>query len=284
MSNKPKALVLVGFGINCEVELAHALSLAGLAPEFVHFNQLGQNSAILEEHQLLAIPGGFSFGDDIQAGRVLANKFKFKLRAPLEKFIDSGKPVLGVCNGFQFLVQLGALPGWPKWERSLTLMRNASGRFENRWVRLRTEASACPYAQNLEFLTMPSRHGEGCVALSHATVLDQLNEQRQIVFRYAASHDNMKATSYPDNPNGSVDAIAGLCNPAGNVLGLMPHPECHVRYIQSPHWTAHPPQEEEKGIFSSLSRSLGLAPAAPSDAGNCRPFFDNLAAYAKKYI
>lgn len=286
-SSAPRACVLTGFGINCEHETAHALSLAGATCELVHFNDLlADGGQSLEEFQILAVPGGFSFGDDIQSGRVLANKFRFSLRTPLRRFVDEGKPVLGVCNGFQTLVQLGVLPGWDDWSRNhLTLMANASGRFEDRWVRLRTERSACPYAQGMEWMWMPSRHGEGQLALSGPKVLERLDAQGQVVFRYASPTDGHKAMSYPDNPNGSCDAIAGLCNEAGNVLGLMPHPECHVRYAQTPTWTMQPPHAvgRSEGFVDDVMRGLGLSkPASVKDEGNCLPLFERMVAAGRK--
>jgi phosphoribosylformylglycinamidine synthase len=309
MASSPRALVLTGFGINCEYETAHALQLGGAEPEFVHFNQLlKDNGSSLESCQIFVLPGGFAFGDDIQAGRVLANKFKYKLHAPLKKFVESGKPVLGVCNGFQVLAQLGALPGWSaqqglaideskgpgvwsEWQRKMTLARNASGRFEERWVRLHSEDCACPFARHTGTLSMPIRHGEGRVAFSSEADLKQMQDGMQIVFRYADAEGNA-ASSYPANPNGSADSIAGVCNPAGNVLGLMPHPECHVRYTQSPIWTQNPPMHakktQEAGLLARLSAALGLSyPASPvlepADEGNCMPLFRNLAEYAKKF-
>ena len=238
MASSPRALVLTGFGINCEDETAHALRLGGASTELIHFNQLASKSgAQLEEFQMLAFPGGFAFGDDIQSGRVLANKFKYKLNDPLKKFVDAGKPIIGICNGFQVLVQLGVLPGFGNWERKMTLARNASGKFEDRWVRLRTEDSACPYARHLGTLSMPARHGEGQMVFSSVKDLEQMKEGSQIVFRYADAEGNA-ANTYPLNPNGSMESIAGVCNSSGNVLGLMPHPECHVRYTQSPDWTS----------------------------------------------
>lgn len=286
MASRPRALVLTGFGINAEDELAHALQLGGARAECVHFNQLlTDGGATLENYQLLAIPGGFSFGDDIQAGRVLANKFRYKLNEPLKKFIDSGKPCLGICNGFQVLVQLGALPGW-NWERRMTLMRNASGRFENRWVHLRAEDSVCQFSNSLDVMSMPVRHGEGRVLFATGEDKKKMEEGKQIVFRYADAA-GQRADSYPLNPNGSTDAIAGVCNAAGNVLGLMPHPECHTRYVQSPAWTLRPPERQKKpaGFFEQLAVSLGLAsaPAPPKDEGNCVPLFANLADVARKF-
>ncbi len=286
MAEKPRACILTGFGINCEQETAHALEMAGARCELVHFNKLqADGGEALGQYQIFMLPGGWAFADDIQSGRVLANKFRFKLQEPLRKFIDSGKPVVGICNGFQVLAQLGALPGWDKWEsRELTLMTNRNGRFENRWVRLRTEASACPFAQDMDLLTLPVRHGEGQMALASPKTLDKLEEGEQIVFRYASARDGLKADSYPDNPNGSADAIAGICNEAGNVMGMMPHPECHVRYLQSPNWTERPPKAQEKGGFlSSLSSMLGAKEKAPQDAGNCRALFEGIVESAKKF-
>ncbi len=283
---KPNALVLTGFGINCEFETAHALTLGGAQCEFVHFNQLMLGEKNLEDFQILALPGGFSFGDDIASGRVLANKFRYKLYAPLRKFAEDGKPIVGICNGFQVLVQLGALPGWGDWsERAMTLMRNASGRFEDRWVKMRVERSSCTFAQGCEFITAPVRHGEGQVALKDKKSLERLLENNQVPFRYAGA-DGLASQSYPSNPNGSADSIAGVCNEAGNVIGLMPHPECHVRYAQSPHWTKNPPviqSKKDAGLLASITSAL-FPKSAPSDDGNSLEFFRGISSAGKKFM
>lgn len=285
---KPKALVLCGLGQNCEFETAHALALGGAAPEIVHFNDLLSGKHDLEDYQAFALPGGFSFGDDIQSGRVLANKFRYKLSSKFRKFVDDGKPVVGICNGFQTLVQLGALPGWDDWSRRLALMRNASGKFEDRWIKMRTEASACTFAQGCEYIFAPVRHGEGQVAFRESRDMQRLIDNRQVVFRYASLSDGMAATCYPDNPNGSADAISGICNEAGNVLGLMPHPECHVRKFQSPHWAAQPktpkPKKEGIGGFLSSVRTSLFGSSAESQIGTGLPLFIGIANSAKKYI
>lgn len=282
MAKKPRAAILSGFGLNCEYETAHAFSLAGANAQIVHFNTFLSKSSLFEEFEIFAIPGGWSFADDIQSGRVLANKFKFRLGSPFKKFVESGKPVLGICNGFQALVQLGALPGWDDWNgKKLTLMHNRSGRFINKWVRLRAESSVCPYAGSMQdIITLPIRHGEGQVVLQDAKTLDALCDNRQIVFRYAAP-DGLKAQCYPDNPNGSADSIAGICNEAGNVVGMMPHPECHIRYLQNPFWTANPPSTAKKGALSRLLS--GISKKRGEDFGNCAPFFEEIVKRAKAF-
>lgn len=283
--DKPRALVLGGLGINCELETAHALELGGCKAHIVDFGALVSGKEKLEEYQALVLPGGFSFGDDIQSGRVLANKLRCRLSSPLKKFIDDGKPLIGICNGFQVLTQLGVLPGWGQFgQRDISLMRNASGRFEDRWVKMRVERSKCTFAQGCEYIRAPVRHGEGQVAVRTAADLQRLDDSGQIVFRYAA-HDGLAAQSYPDNPNGSADAIAGICNEQGNVLGFMPHPECHVRYTQSPKWTRSPPPIDRhgKGVIGSIKRIFAPQPAIKDD-GNSLAFFEGIYAAAKKFI
>ncbi|MFH1306349.1 MAG: phosphoribosylformylglycinamidine synthase I [Candidatus Micrarchaeota archaeon] len=284
MENSVNAAVLSGLGLNCEYETAHALKIGGANSKIVHFSSFLKNPSLFEEFQIFFIPGGWSFADDIQSGRVLANKFKFKLQKPLKRFVDEGKPVVGICNGFQVLVQLGVLPGWEDWNaKKITLMHNRSGRFEDRWIRLRTENSACKFAQGMEAqFILPVRHGEGQIVLADLLTLNKLNENKQIAFRYAGK-DGMKSTAYPENPNGSADGIAGICNEAGNVLGMMPHPECHIRYLQNPFWTSNPPSKIPSDLFTKLKTKLGVGPKSAKDTPNCMPFFENIVELAKKH-
>ena len=279
---KPKAVILTGFGINSEQETAWAFEKAGAIPSLVHFNDLAGRPSTLEEYQILVLSGGWSFADNIQSGRVLANKFKFNLQKEFSKFVDEDKAVLGICNGFQILAQLGAIPGWENNKRRVTLMHNRQGRFEDRWVRLRTESCVSPFAQKLNpIITLPIRHGEGQVVIDEKETLEKLIENRQIVFRYAGI-DGLAAKEYPDNPNGSADSIAGLCNEQGNVVGLMPHPECHIRYLQNPHWTANPPYKLPNDIFSKTLKAFGFARKSIADFGNCMPFFESIVNFSKK--
>jgi phosphoribosylformylglycinamidine synthase subunit PurQ / glutaminase len=283
MSSRPKTCVLTGFGINSELELAYAFEHAGANTEFVHIGSILQNPKLLEDYQILALPGGWSFADDIQSGRVLANKLKYKAKSELKSFIDSGKPVIGICNGFQVLIQLGALPGWDDWNaRQMTLFHNKSGRFIDRWVNLRSESSKCKYAQNCQLLQMPIRHGEGQLVLKNMAALNKLDDNGQIVFRYAAD-DGLKALTHPHNPNGSADAIAGICNESGNVLGMMPHPECHIKYVQFPTWTKNPDIPQNKGLVHGLMDSLGFS-SHKKEHKTCMPLFVNMVEQAKKYI
>ena len=233
----PKCLVLSGFGLNSEMELAHAFSLAGANPKIVHFSDISSGEEKLEDYQIFAIPGGWSFADDISSGRVLANKLKSTFRSQFESFVSSGKPMLGICNGFQVLAKLGALPNLSlSFSQEATLASNASGRFEDRWVRLKPQKSACKYFEGVEFIGCPVRHGEGRFICRDNSVLSRIEKQGQVALKYV--DENMKEGGYPVNPNGAVKSIAGVCDTTGKILGMMPHPECSVYRTQFPRWTA----------------------------------------------
>ena len=281
MSKKPNAAILTGFGINSELETAYAFQKAGARVIFLHFSELEQNPSILEEFQIFVLSGGWSFADEIQSGRILANKIRFKLFKEFKNFADE-KPVIGICNGFQILVRLGALPGWNDWnEKAVSLIFNENGKFQNRWVRLRTEKSICPFAQGMQspFL-VPIRHGEGRFVVKDQKTLDKLNENYQVVFRYS-NEDGMKADSFPANPNGSVDAIASITNTNGNIIGLMPHPECHVREFQNPFWTNFRTRERTsllQQLFSSI-----FDEKMKKDKTTTEQFFKSIVEYAKRF-
>ncbi|MFN3910369.1 MAG: phosphoribosylformylglycinamidine synthase I [Candidatus Anstonellaceae archaeon] len=279
--DKPKAAILTGFGINSELETAYALEKAGASTSLVHFSELEKNPSLLENFQIFALSGGWSFADQIQSGRILANKFRFKLLKEFKKFCDEKKAVIGICNGFQVLTQLGALPGWENWEKKeISLLTNTSSRFEDRWIRLRTESSVCKFSAGLErCFVLPIRHGEGRLVVKNSSTLELLEEKRQIVFRYAAE-DGFKAYDYPDNPNGSVDSIAGICNEEGNILGLMPHPECHIREFQNPFWT-NSKAAENKNFFDSLFDKL--SEEKKFIYNNSQPLFKSIVEYAKRF-
>lgn len=249
MNNKPKAIILRTAGTNCDFETKAAFELAGAEAERVHINRLIRKEVRLSDYQLLAFPGGFSYGDDIASGKILANEFKNKLGGELKEFAEAGKPVIGICNGFQVLVKMGLLPDEKAFSQTTTLSFNDSDKFECRWIYLKTNPKLetrnaktnCIWTKDLpEIIPLPVAHGEGKFIAKDDKTLHQLEHNNQVVFRYCDGKG--KSAGYPVNPNGSVNDIAAICNPKGNILGMMPHPE---RYIYK--WQ-HPGKEgQEKG-------------------------------------
>ncbi len=248
--SKPRVLILHATGTNRDREAAWACQLAGGEPEIVHVNQIVAGERHLRDYQMLVLPGGFSYGDALGGGRLWAVDLQHRLRDEMGEFIRSGKPVLGICNGFQALVKAGWLPGSPLSDpgaeqsaarQAATLTYNASARFECRWVWLRPQAdSRCIFTQGLEgAIYCPVAHGEGRFVPRDAALMAQLEKMGLVALRYVTPEggDGRGAVPYPWNPNGSVGNVAGLCNPEGNVLGLMPHPEDHIVPWQHPHWT-----------------------------------------------
>lgn len=249
---RPSIAILHAPGTNRDEEAALACELAGGAPEIVHIAQLRNGERRLRDYRMLVLPGGFTYGDALGAGRLLALDLQVWLAEELTAFVESGKPVLGICNGFQALVKAGLLSisdfglrtsDWsgspPQSAIGVTLTHNASGRFECRWVYLRADPrSPCVFTRGLEeLLYCPVAHGEGRFVVRDAAVLDALRTQGQIALTYVHPDGRPANGAYPTNPNGSVADIAGICNPQGNVLGLMPHPEDHVLWFQHPRWT-----------------------------------------------
>ena len=223
----PLTLIVRTAGTNCDRELAHAFQLAGAATETVHLNELIRQPDRLKQYHLIGLPGGFSYGDDIAAGRILANYLRHRLWAPLTEAVERGVGIIGICNGFQALVKLGLLPDPADGRQRVTLADNTSGRFVARWVPMAADADArCIWTQGLDEFDLPVAHGEGRFTVADPAVLDQLEQQGQIALRYASGH----------NPNGSTRDIAGICDPSGRVLGLMPHPERFVHPTQPPDW------------------------------------------------
>jgi phosphoribosylformylglycinamidine synthase subunit PurQ / glutaminase len=223
----PEVCVLKTDGINCDTEMAYAFESAGGSPEIVHINQLRSGERNLGDFGALAIPGGFSYGDDIASGKVLATELTSYLSDQLQGFVDQEKPVIGVCNGFQVLVRTGLLPNRTLGEQQATLADNEIGRFECRWIDLAVGQSACRFVKPEDFekkaIPMQTAHGEGRFFADEATI-DELKANGQVVFKYVSS-DGSPAGGFPSNPNGALDDIAGLCDPTGTVLGIMPHPE-----------------------------------------------------------
>jgi phosphoribosylformylglycinamidine synthase I len=235
ISSIPRALVLRAPGINCDRETAHACRVAGFETDLLHINSLIKHPESLLDYQLFVIPGGFSYGDDLGAGTLLAKNLTVHLGSQLRRFIDEKRLILGICNGFQVLVRAGLLPGHvnktPYEAIEATLTVNASAQFECRWVSLNVEISMCLFTQMIKRpIELPVAHGEGQFVLAQPAQLAELRKKGQIPLTYATSAE----MSYPDNPNGSIGDIAGLCNEQGNVLGLMPHPERYVTFLQHP--------------------------------------------------
>lgn len=242
----PRVLVLRAPGANCDLETQFAFERAGARAERVHVNALRQDPSLIHRHQILALPGGFSYGDDIAAGRILASELKHFLGEALRRFRDAEKLILGVCNGFQALLSAGLLLA-PDDEGPLaTLACNESSRFEDRWIELQARPGKCPFLRGYERLYLPVAHAEGRLRFRRPWIRDGLDQAGQIVLRYVAAHGN--GDGYPANPNGSEAAAAGLCDATGRVLGLMPHPERHVLPTQHPRWTRTAPDGEGDGL------------------------------------
>jgi phosphoribosylformylglycinamidine synthase subunit PurQ / glutaminase len=226
--NRPTALIIRTAGTNCDRELAHAFELAGAQARTLHLNELIAAPALLEQFDLIGFPGGFSYGDDIAAGRIMANRLRHGLLEPLKAAIARGVPMIGICNGFQVLVKLGLLPDPHAQRQTATLADNTAGRFIDRWVSLHIPpSSVCIWTNGLGELELPIAHGEGRFVPGSDELLARWRQGGQIALCYAAGH----------NVNGSVDDIAGVCDPTGLVLGLMPHPERWVHPTHHPQWT-----------------------------------------------
>lgn len=241
---KPKTIVLRTAGTNCDKETACAFEAAGSKAELVHINKLKNKTSSLSQYQILALPGGFSYGDDLAAGKIEANELKYLLADSLKKFVSEGKLIIGICNGFQILVKSGFLPGNDGLIQDATLAINDSAKFEDRWVYLSSGSSPgrqsieckCVWTKGLpEVIYLPVAHGEGKFVVKDKSVMERLKQKGQVILRYCDKDGS--TAGYPFNPNGSQENIAGICDMTGRIFGLMPHPERHSFGWQHPRWT-----------------------------------------------
>jgi phosphoribosylformylglycinamidine synthase subunit PurQ / glutaminase len=235
MAKKVNVLVLRAAGINCDEEVMHCWELVGASPKLVHVNQLAERPELLDDTSIITIPGGFSYGDDLGAGQILAQRLLLSVADPLRAFVARGGGVLGICNGFQVLVKMGLLPGGDAGRDQVTVTYNDSARFEARWVKLEVCTDKCPFLLPGTFLEMPVEHAEGRVVTASEETAKQLLAAGKVAVRYVDKSGGYE--SYPQNPNGSTLGIAGLCDDTGRVFGLMPHPDRHIAHTNHPQWT-----------------------------------------------
>ncbi len=236
--NKPKVIILRTAGTNCDVETAFSWEKVGADPRLVHVRELMDRPKILEDYAILTIPGGFSYGDDISAGKILANQLIHHLAEALQDFVAAGKLVFGICNGFQVLLKAGLLPGRPEGgmsKQEVTLTQNDSARFEARWVHLRCPSQPNAFLPADRILAMPVAHAEGKIVAADESILKRMIAHDQVALKYC--DEKGQSAGYPANPNGSHADIAGLIDTTGQVFGLMPHPERHMCPTQHPQWT-----------------------------------------------
>ncbi len=249
---KPATLVLTGYGINCEEETAFAFNTAGSSSEIVHINDLIENSKILDDFQILVFPGGFSYGDDTGSGKALANRMKNNLFEELRKFIDRDTLTLGICNGFQVLVNLGLLPLIDHFDGSAqtALEYNNSFRYQCRWVDVMIEKnSPSVFTKNIERMHIPIAHGEGNF-YAPENIINKIESMNLVSMRYIKNDGTRADSEFPYNPNGSMNDIASICSPNGRIMGMMPHPERGMFFTQRDDWTLLKEQyiRERKGI------------------------------------
>ena len=247
----PHALILRAPGTNCDLETAHAFGLAGATTSRVHINELQENPRLAQEAQIFCVPGGFSYGDDLAAGRVLAGKIRHYLYDTLSQFKADDKLILGICNGFQVLIQTGILIAEHQEAATCaTLTDNDSGRFEDRWVDLIVDGRHSVFLRGLSRMYLPVAHAEGKFVTASDAILDRLNQNKQLVLRYTKdSQSQMNGqVPYPQNPNGSLANVAGMSDETGRVLGMMPHPERFVHRTHHPRWTREQLPEQGDGL------------------------------------
>ena len=252
-NNKPRAVILRTAGTNCAYETQYALEKAGADVDLMHVNQLVREKGLLNPYHIFVLPGGFTYGDDIAAGKVLANQLRQHILDELTRFIDDGKLIIGICNGFQVLMKMGLLPEVKRAQTSLTgnkqrftLTYNDSNKFEDRWVYLKSASNKSVFVDNDSFMYVPIAHAEGKFVAEDQEDVEKLDKSGQIVFKYVDKDGNM--AGYPWNPNGSSGNIAGVCDSTGRVLGMMPHPERHIDPTQHPRWTREGLKAEGDGI------------------------------------
>jgi phosphoribosylformylglycinamidine synthase len=243
---KAHALILRAPGANCDSETQFAFEQAGARAERLHINRLREQPNLLHRYQILAIPGGFTYGDDVAAGKILANQLRHFLGDNLRRFRDAGKLILGICNGFQALLRAGILISPDEDGPLATLTHNACGKFQDRWIYLQATPGKCPFLTGYERLHVPVAHGEGNFICRQPWILQGLQQAGQIVLRYVNAEG--RPGPYPINPNGSQGDIAGVCDATGQALGLMPHPERHVLPTQHPRWTREGLAAEGEGL------------------------------------
>jgi phosphoribosylformylglycinamidine synthase I len=251
---QPRVLILRAPGTNCDVETAHAFTVAGGVAEEWHVNRIVEQPARLADYQVLCLPGGFSYGDDLGAGRILGNQMQHHLAGALESFREAGKLILGICNGFQILLKTNLLAAADEKGPTATLAFNDCGHFESRWVRLRAEAGKCVFLSGVESVEFPVAHAEGKFTVRDAAVFSRMESNSQLVLRYCNPDGTTRTggvaaqVPYPANPNGAMGDVAGICDITGRVFGLMPHPERFIDPTQHPRWTRAAPREAGDGL------------------------------------
>ena len=251
MAAKPDVLVITGFGLNCEAETCAAWKVAGAHPHRVHLNDMLDDTGQWQRYRALTFIGGFSFGDHMGSGHVFAARLRHRMMDDLLAFVERGGLVLGICNGFQIMVKLGLLPGLSDdvGAQRVALMQNDVGHFQNRWVTLAFDTtSPCIFTEGIDRMDLPIRHGEGKLYVPTKKLLTTLEENGCVACRYVDPTTGEPTTKFPHNPNGSRQAIAGLCDPTGRMFGLMPHPEAFLYAHNHPQWDRHDVRGHGEGL------------------------------------
>lgn len=245
----PKVLILRTAGTNCDYETRYAFEKAGATVDVLHINILLANKKLLHDYQILTLPGGFTYGDDVSAGKILANQIKYHLEDDMKTFIHAKKLILGICNGFQTLTKAGFLPSFNTHNQEVTLTFNDSNKFEDRWVYLKVCSNKSAFIKDADIpaLYLPIAHGEGKFITKDEAVLNRITANHQVILKYV--NERGEEAGYPWNPGGAVQNIAGICDTTGQILGMMPHPERHIEPTQHPHWTRNREKEWGDGFF-----------------------------------